>query len=172
LNVSDGDAVAVIGRRRRATYAIVSVASKKKGSNSNCFITHNLASNLRIRDGDKIKVVALGEGAAEKEERSGDMVLLTKKPTVVGSVTYSPIEDSLNNLVNSEGGDEIEDEELMERFVTPYLNIEDDSGVVVAKEGSVVIMVDANGKTLDFIVTHVDDGEEKDEGVWLYFFSI
>jgi len=161
LNVSDGDVVAVIGRRRRATYAIASVPSKKKGSNSNCFITHNLASNLRIRDGDKLKVVSVGKDAADKEERSGDMILLTKDAVVVVSATYAPVEDSLNNLINSEGGDEIDDEELLERFVTPYLNIEDDAGSVVVKEGSVVTMRDENGKTLEFIVSHVDDGEEE-----------
>ena len=166
LKVSDGDVVAVIGRRRRATYAIASVPSKKKGSNSNCFISHNLATNIRVRDADKVKVVSLGKNAADKEERSGDMVLLTKEPEVVASVTYSPIEDSLNSLINAEGGDEIEDEELMERFVAPYLNIEDDSGSIIAKEGTVVTMKDDNGKTLDFIVTHVDDGEDS-EGVCL-----
>ena len=166
MKVADGDVVAIIGRRRRATYAIASVPSKKKGSNSNCFISHNLASNLRIRDGDKLKVVALGKDAADAEERSGDMVLLTKDAEVVSSVTYSPIEDSLNNLINSEGGDEIEDEELMERFIEPYLNLEDDGGSVVAKSGSVVTMKDENGKTLDFMISHVDDGEEREEGMF------
>mmetsp|Transcript_5977 Transcript_5977/g.11294 ORF Transcript_5977/g.11294 Transcript_5977/m.11294 type:complete len:922 (-) Transcript_5977:10-2775(-) len=164
LNVSNGDAVAVIGRRRRASYAIVSISSKKKGSNSSsCAITHNLATNLRIRDGDKVKVVPLGEHAADKEERSGDMILLTKEPEVVAAVTYSPVEDSLNMLVNSEGGDEIDDEELMERFVVPYLNIEDKSGAIVVKRGATVTMKDENGKILDFIVTHVDDGVEREE---------
>lgn len=163
LNISNGDAVAVIGRRRRASYAIASVSSKKKGSNSNCFIAHNLASNLRVRDGDKVKVVPLGEHAADKEERSGDMILLTKEPVTVVSVTYSPVEDSLNALVNSEGGDEMDDEELMERFIAPYLNVEDDSGSIVVKRGAMITMKDENGKTLDFIVTHVDDGEEREE---------
>jgi hypothetical protein len=165
LKISDGDVVAVIGRRRRATYAIASVPSKKKGSNSNCFISHNLATNLRIRDGDKLKLVNIGADAAEKEDRSGDMLLLTKNAEVVVSATYSPVEDSLNSLINSEGGDEIEDEELMERFVTPYLNIEDDAGSVIVKEGSVITMKDENGKSLDFITSYVDDGEERSEGM-------
>lgn len=166
LKVADGDVVAIIGRRRRATYAVASVPSKKKGSNSNCFISHNVASNLRLRDGDKLKVVALGKDAADAEERSGDMILLTKDAEVVSSVTYSPIEDSLNNLINSEGGDEIEDEELKERFIEPYLNLEDDGGSVVAKSGSVVTMKDENGRTLDFMISHVDDGEEREEGMF------
>ncbi len=117
-----------------------------------------------MRDGDKIKIVPLGTGAESKEERSGDMILLTKEPNVVASVTYAPIEDSLKLLIASEGGDEIEDEELMERFVTPYLNLDDDAGSIVAKEGSVITMKDDNGSSLDFIVSHVDDGEETEEG--------
>lgn len=169
LGVSDGDAVAVIGKRRRATYAIASVPSKKRVSNSACSISHNLATNIRVRDGDKIKIVTLGTGAEKREERSGDMVLLSKEPEILESVTYSPVEDSLNSLVASEGGDDFEDEELMERFITPYLNIEDDSGSVVAKVGSIVTMKDDNGKSLDFIISHVDDGEETIEGK---FYSI
>jgi len=164
LGVSDGDAVAVIGKRRRATYAIASVPSKKRVSNSACSISHNLATNIRVRDGDKIKVVTLGTGAEKREESSGDMVLLAKEPEIVASVTYSPVEDSLNSLVASEGGDDFEDEELMERFINPYLNIEDDSGSVVAKVGSIVTMKDDNGKSLDFIISHIDDGEEAIEG--------
>ena len=93
------------------------------------------------------------------------MLLLTKNAEVVVSATYSPVEDSLNSLINSEGGDEIEDEELMERFVTPYLNIEDDAGSVIVKEGSVITMKDENGKSLDFITSYVDDGEERSEGM-------
>lgn len=161
----------MIGRRRRASYAIASVPSKKKGSNSSCTIPHNLATNLRIRDGDKVKIVTLGEHAADKEERSGDMILLTKEPEVVASVTYSPVEDSLNALVNSEGGDEIDDEELMERFVNPYLNMEDEPGAIVVKRGATVTMKDENGKTLDFIVTHVDDGIEREEGTLCAYWS-
>ena len=155
--------VAIIGRRRRASYAKVAIAKKGKGSSLSATISYNLATNLRIRDMDKVKVVPLESGAEEAEERSGDMLLLAKQPETAFSVTYAPVEDSLNSLVASEGGDEIEDEELMSRFVTPYLDIENVSGSVVAKEGHIVTMKDENGKQLDFIVTHVDEGEERNE---------
>jgi hypothetical protein len=141
----------------------VAIAKKGKGSSKSATISYNLANNLRIRDMDKVKVASLETGAEATEERSGDMLLLTKQPETAFSVTYSPVEDSLNSLVASEGGDDIEDEELTSRFVTPYLDTENVSRSVVAKEGHVVSMRDENGKQLDFIVTHVDEGEERDE---------
>ena len=114
---------------------------------------------------DKVKVCPLETGAEASEERSGDMLLLTKQPDVAAAVTYAPVEDSYNSLVASEGGDEIDDEELMLRFVGPYFSRDSESAesLAIAKEGHVVTMRDENGKQLDFIVTHVDDGEEIDE---------
>jgi hypothetical protein len=47
------------------------------------------------------------------------------------------------------------------------LNIEDDSGAVVVKRGLTITMKDDNGKTLDFIISHVEDGEEREEGTWV-----
>lgn len=161
LKIKDGETVGVIGRRRRATYAIASI--KKKGGSS-CSISSNLATNLRIRDGDKVKVVPLASGSEKNEERSGDMTLLTKPAEVVSSVTFSPVEDSYNSLVASEGGDDIEDEEIKERFVDYYLNLDDDDeACVTAKVGSIVTMKDENGKVLELIVTHIDDGEERED---------
>jgi hypothetical protein len=158
LSIKEGDIIGIIGRRRRATYAIATI---QKAPKSVASLSYNLANNLRVREGDKVKIVKLGTGAEEKEERSGDMELLTQDAPIVSSVTYSPIEDSLNSLIASEGGDEIEDEELMDRFLTPYLNLED--GVkVTAKEGNVLTIRDENGKFLDFMVSHVDVGEESE----------
>ena len=159
LSIKEGDIIGVIGRRRRATYAIATIQKAPKGVVS---LSYNLANNLRVREGDKVKIVKIGvSDAEEKEERSGDMELLTQDAPIVSSVTYAPIEDSLNSLIASEGGDEIEDEELMDRFLTPYLNLED--GVkVIAKEGNVLTIRDENGKSLDFMVSHVDDGEESE----------
>eukprot|EP00559_Dactyliosolen_fragilissimus_P001370 CAMPEP_0184866006 /NCGR_PEP_ID=MMETSP0580-20130426/20240_1 /TAXON_ID=1118495 /ORGANISM="Dactyliosolen fragilissimus" /LENGTH=917 /DNA_ID=CAMNT_0027365437 /DNA_START=17 /DNA_END=2770 /DNA_ORIENTATION=- len=159
LGISNGDIVAVIGRRRRASYAIVSL--KNKGSSDSCVLSYNVANNLRVRDGDKVKVVPLDENAQE-EDRSGEMLLLTKSPNTAESITLSPVEDSLGALVNSEGGDEIPDEELMDRFVTPYLNL-DDEPVIVMKEGNIIAMKDDNGKILEFIVTNVFDEESNGE---------
>ena len=136
---------------------------------SKASISYNTASNLRLRDGDKLKVVPIKEGAGAKEERSGDMQLLAKTPEVVSSITFSPVEDSYNSLVASEGGDDIEDEELKERFIDNYMNLEEDGDSIVAKEGNVICMRDENGKELDFIVSHIgesdDEEEDEDEGM-------
>eukprot|EP00567_Pseudictyota_dubia_P004575 CAMPEP_0197441318 /NCGR_PEP_ID=MMETSP1175-20131217/7612_1 /TAXON_ID=1003142 /ORGANISM="Triceratium dubium, Strain CCMP147" /LENGTH=924 /DNA_ID=CAMNT_0042971573 /DNA_START=69 /DNA_END=2843 /DNA_ORIENTATION=+ len=162
LGVRSGDVVGIIGRRRRASYATVVV--KKKGAASSCQIGHNLSQNLRVRDGDKVKVVPLGEDADAEGERSGDMTLLTKQPAVAAAVTLSPIEDSLNQLSASEGGDEIPDEELEERFVSPYLNLEEARKSIVMKVGHVLAIKDENGKTLEFMVTRMEvEGAEEEE---------
>jgi len=158
LKVANGDIVAIVGRRRRASYGIVAVT---KMSTSKASISYNMASNLRLRENEKLKIVPIQEGAEEQEERSGDMILLAKKPDVVASVTFAPVEDSYNTLVASEGGDDIEDEELKERFVDNYLNM-DAGGDIVIKEGNIVSIRDENGKTLEFIISHVG-GEEDDE---------
>ena len=104
LGLSKGDIVALVGRRRKATYATVAIQSKTKKNPpiSSCELTHNLATNLRLRNGDKVKIVPLEAGMEKKEERSGDMLLLTKTPTVAISVTFAPVEDSLKSLVASE----------------------------------------------------------------------
>uniref|UniRef100_A0A7R9WC16 AAA+ ATPase domain-containing protein n=1 Tax=Pseudictyota dubia TaxID=2749911 RepID=A0A7R9WC16_9STRA len=162
LGVRSGDVVGIIGRRRRASYATVVV--KKKGAASSCQIGHNLSQNLRVRDGDKVKVVPLGEDADAEGERSGDMTLLTKQPAVAAAVTLSPVEDSLNQLSASEGGDEIPDEELEERFVSPYLNLEEARKSIVMKVGHVLAIKDENGKTLEFMVTRMEvEGAEEEE---------
>jgi len=143
LGVSSGDVVGVVGRRRRVTYAVVSIFQKKGNSSSTSSISFNLANNLRVREGDSIKVVPLEDEeevrAAMEEERSGDMLLLCRTAEVADNVALAPIEDSLNMLINAEGGDEIEEEELMERFVTPYFDMTNGGGMLV-KEENVVMM--------------------------------
>lgn len=164
LGLSKGDIVALIGRRRRASYATVSIKSNAKGdkATSSCELSHNMASNLRLRDGDKVKIVPLGTGTENKEERSGDMLLLTKTPSMTNSVTFAPVQDSLKSLVASEGGDAIPDDELLERFVSPYLNLDKEETILV-KQGCTIVMQDENSKTLEFIISHVDT-EESSEG--------
>lgn len=172
LNLKSGDIVGIIGRRRRASYAVVDVAkSSKKGSVN---ISHNLATNLRIRDTDKVKIVNLDKNAEDAfEATSGDMGLLSIKPNAASSVTFSPVKDSLHSLELTEGGDELSEDEILSRFVKPYLNMED--GVVVLKKGHTLVLRDANRMTLEFTVTHLDfggDGEEdsaktsEDDGKW------
>ncbi len=131
-----------------------------------------MASNLRLRENDKLKIVPISQGKEMQEERSGDMLLVSTKPTVLSSVTFSPVEDSYNNLVASEGGDDIEDEELKARFIDSYLNLDgDSSGNVVVKQWNVLSIRDENGKTLDFIVSNVSgantEAEEEEDGEYL-----
>lgn len=172
LNVQTGDVVVVIGRRRRGTLGrveILSSTSKKSSSssskNSLCTLSKNLASYLRLRQDDKVKVVPLSQ-ADHDEARSGDLVLLqTKTVDTAASVTFSPIEDSLYSLQASEGGDELSDEEIMERFIQPYTSGTTD-GAALIKKGSVLTLVDENGKKLDVMISHVDlqgKPEAKDE---------
>ena len=160
LKVSTGDVILVVGRRRRATYAFVDVQKSKKEI---CSIPENMAKNLRLRNTDKLKVIPLG--LQEDESRHGDMILLKHAtPPKVSSFTLSPIEDSLNSLAAREGGDGLGDDEIMERFVTPYLNLAESTALI--KKDSVVSITDDNGKKLDFMVTHVelDDASAMPEG--------
>jgi len=148
LSLKKGDVVAVIGRRRRAGYGRVSIA---KGKKSVCTISENLAKNLRLRKGDTLKVALLGEKV--EGTHSGDMVLLdSSSAPKISSVTLSPVEDSLVSLEAMEGGDEIPDEEIQARFVTPYL--ESSNGFL--KRGHILLLKDENDKKLEFIVGHVD----------------
>lgn len=156
LGVKSGEVVGIIGRRRRASYAVVNVA---KGSKGAVKLSFNLANNLRVRSTDKVKVVPLEQDSAE--ESSGDMALLSSQPGVAHSVTFSPVKDSLHSLELSEGGDEIAEEELIERFVKPYLDVE---GSAVLKQGHTIILRDHNNKALEFTVTHLDtEGDANDE---------
>ena len=138
------------------------------------FVISESDNLTHLQDGDKLKIVPIAEGAEDKEERSGDMVLLTKSPDVASSVTFAPVEDSYNSLVASEGGDDIEDEELKERFIDYYMNLDEDGDSIVMKEGSIITMVDENNKQLDFIVSHIgecdEDEEESDEGTMRFCF--
>jgi hypothetical protein len=151
LGVSSGDSVVLIGRRRHAAYATVEITSNVK--KTVCLISQNMASNLRLRQDDKVKVVALDKAFEEESasERSGDLLLLQKQPPLIQSLTLSPVEDSLTALTASEGGDDIADAELQARFVTPYLN-----GAGLLKQGHLLVLRDENGKRLEFYVSQVD----------------
>ncbi|KAG7355471.1 cell division cycle protein 48 [Nitzschia inconspicua] len=173
LKVSKGDVVGVIGRRRRASYGRIQIESNKaKGTKgaSACTLSENLAKNLRLRKGDKVKIATLGERTDDEEKagvsRSGDLLLLEAPvPPTIKSVTFSPIEDSLKSLESLEkGGDPITDEEIMDRFVTPYL--EGEGGLL--KSGQLLLLTDENGRKLEFLVSHMEvEGAESattDEG--------
>lgn len=156
LKFKEGTVIMVIGRRRRAAYGRVHISSKGTKKQT-CIVSANMATNLRLRNGDKVKIASLSiEGSEDASEHSiGDMILFQSSPKTVTSVTFSPVEDSLASLESSEGGDEITDDEIMERFVTPYTELEGDS-VGLVKKGHIVKMTDDNGKSLEFVVTHVE----------------
>jgi hypothetical protein len=158
LGVSNGDIVFLVGRRRKASFGRVKVTTK--GKKCTCQISANLAANLRLRQDDKVKIVAMHD-EEDIGERSGDLMLLKhRKAPVVQSVTLSPLEDSLKQLEASEGGDELSEDEIMERFVRPYT--EDCDGAVV-KKGHTLALRDDNNKKLEFIVTHVGLDGDSDE---------
>ena len=155
LGLKEGDDVVVIGRRRRAAYGRVAIEKRKKGV---CTISENLSTNLRLRKGDKLKIEPVA--GAEKEKRSGDMALLDQKAPTIASVTFSPVEDSLNSLVAQEGGDDIPDEELQSRFVAPYL--ESNNGLL--KKGHILTLRDENNKKLEFVINYLHlEGESEEE---------
>lgn len=163
LNLKSGQIVGIIGRRRRAAYAIVNIA---KGKKSSIGLGFNLATNLRVRDTDKVKIVPLGASSEEDFSfgASGDMALMGSTPSIASSVTFSPVRDSLHSLELSEGGDELSEDEIMNRFVVPYLDLED-GGNVVLKKGHTLVLRDANKMVLEFTVTHLGMGEGDDEEV-------
>jgi hypothetical protein len=151
MELSAGDVVVVVGRRRRATYGHVAVKAGKKDL---CTMSTNMAANLRLRQDDKLKIVPLQAKAEEGEERAGDLTLVTSaKPAAVLSATFAPIEDSIAALQSNEGGDEISDEEIMERFVRPYT---EDAGNALIKKGHLLKLRDENGKILEVMVSHMD----------------
>lgn len=119
-----------------------------------------MASNLRVRQDDKVKIERIGD-TGDENERSGDLLLLLQKaPATVLSATFSPVEDSLAALVAQEGGDPIPDEELMNRFVEPYLQ----GGHGLIKQGNLVKLRDSNGFRLEFYISKLtlNDGQEKE----------
>lgn len=158
LSMKEGDVIVVIGRRRRVAYARVHIHKQKK--TTLCTISANLAYNLRLRNADKIKVAT--PSLDDEQHKKGDMILLTSYPKKVTSVTFSPVEDSLAAL----GEEDLSDDEIMERFITPYLNWKDEEeSSILVKKGHVIKMTDDNGKHLEFIVTHVElEGQQEEEG--------
>lgn len=153
--------MAIVGRRRRAAYGRVSVV---KGKKTICTISMNLAKNLRLRKGDKAKIVPL-TGKVGEGTHSGDMVILdSTAPPKIASITLAPLEDSLSTLEAMEGGDAIPEEDLNARFVTPYFN----SYKGLLKNGQVLEMKDAKGRRLELIVSEIQlEGEppkEAEEG--------
>jgi len=167
LGVSTGDVVVLIGRRRHAAYATVSIAAKdNKGKKNSCSVSQNMAANLRLRQDDAVKVALIEKDETDSVgERSGDLRLLQQQPCAIATVTLSPVQDSLQDLAASEGGDVLDDDEIMARFVAPYL--ETSSLSALLKRNHLLTLRDANHKRLEFYVSHValekkDDRDEEE----------
>lgn len=162
LGLEPGDFVGLVGRRRRVTYAVIEVNAKKSPKNE-CSVSSNVASMIRIREGDTIKIVPLGRSNETIVYETGEMQLLSiqsERPKRVSSITIAPISDSILALEKSEtGGDEIDDNEIISRFISPYF----ESGGIV-KAGTTLHLVDENGKKLDVQVIQVElEGETKEK---------
>jgi hypothetical protein len=174
LKVTTGDLVVLVGRRRRAALARVQIAKGNKKSVG--AVSANMAANLRLRSDDKVKIIAYHSMQTTNDNdtdttsedssktRSGDLLLLrhlTEAPSVVQSVTLAPLEDSLKQLESSEGGDELSEDEIRDRFVRPYM--EECEGALI-KKGHTLTLRDEQDKKLEFVVTHVGlEGEEEDK---------
>lgn len=156
--MKSGDVVAIVGRRRRASYGRVEVV---KGKRDICTISENAATYLRVRKGDKARIVPL-TGEKGEGSRSGDLVILdSSEVPKVSACTFSPVQDSLASLEALEGGMPIAEEAITERFVTPYLG----SSVGLLKQGQLLELKDDNGRKLEFLVSHMEvvDGDDKKE---------
>lgn len=169
LQLKLGDLVAIIGKRRRATYAKVKIS--KGSSNEDAVVSRNLATNLRLRTMDKVKIVPLASSGEDNEECESKSYNLGNKPTsstIASSITFHPLKDSLTSLDYKEGGggDGLSDEEVMERFIFPYLNLEDDGDEIFVNGGHMLTLKDENGLMLEFKVGNLDLGGEE-EGEFL-----
>jgi hypothetical protein len=167
LKLKDGDLVAVIGKRRRASYARVDVAPRRGGGMARgvAKIGRNLASNLRVRDDERLRIVTLdglpvdvegGEGG----DGNGSYGLGPRPTNAASSVTFHPLRDS-----SSYDADEMSDEMLADRFVRPYLEGgEEVDGVALLRQGHVLSIADEGGVVMEFTVGHVDvDGKDDDD---------
>ena len=144
--------------------------------NGSVKLSNNLANNLRVLDTDKVKIVPLNSNEKDGEENESESYTLGTPPTEIAhSVTFAPLRDSLHTLeLKERGGDEFSDEEISERFVVPYLNMDEDNGndgnSVVLREGHTLVLKDDNGVSLEFMVAHLDlvgdnDDSENEESV-------
>jgi hypothetical protein len=149
---------------------------KKKKLNDMCTITSNMASNLRLRQDDKVKIVPIrdtidttnnknDDSTEQNTARSGDLLLLKQsEPSKASTVTFAPVEDSLNTLSASEGGDDISDDELVQRFITPYMmESSAANSIALLKQGHLVTLRDDNGKKLEFYISSIEIERETDE---------
>jgi len=160
LKLKSNDIVSVVGRRRSVTMANIAILPKSKEAQK-CQISKILAKNIQIRESDSLKIVPFSSSEEESDEglpeRSGDYLLLNqnKKPNVATDVRLSPIKESLAAL----NEDDIDDDELTDRFITPYIEGE---GNIIWKKGHVLTMKDENLKSLEFLIVDISFEDESD----------
>jgi len=152
LKLKSNDIVSIVGRRRSVTMASVAILPKSKETQK-CQISKTLAKNIQIRESDSLKIVPFSSEEEYEEglpERSGDYLLLNhnKNPNVATDVRLSPIAESLASL----NEDDIDDDELADRFITPYIEGE---GNIIWKKGHVLTMKDENHKSLEFLIVDI-----------------
>ncbi len=177
LNIKSGDLVAIIGKRRRASYAKVNILPKGAATEE-AKLSRNMASNLRLRTMDKVKIVPLssknnGEENDDDEECESKSYSLGNKPTssIAQSITLHPLKDSLTSLDYKEdgGGDGLSDDEVLERFITPYLNLEEDEeGGIFLNGGHMLTLKDENGFRLEFKVGHLELEGDEEGAAWSF----
>ena len=193
LQLHQGELVAIIGKRRRCAYVKVNILTDMTTTtttkSSSVIIGRNLANNLHIRNDDKVRIISVNEIEENDEDRqqrrnessstttgSGSYGL-GKRPTIVAkTVTFHPIKDTMSNNVD-DYDDDVSNEELISRFITPYLDyssavdVDTDENVAIMKEGHVLSLTDENGSVMEFTIGKLDidhdendeDDEEKDE---------
>jgi len=113
---------------------------------------------LMVGSGDKIKLL----GEETEGERSGDLMLVgylgEKEVEEAESVSFDPVEDSLRALeLKENNGDEMKEDDILSRFVGPYLDLEAGS---MLKEGTLLVLKDENGVELEVIVNLVAEEDE------------
>jgi len=158
LAVSDGDVVLVIGRRRRAAH--LRVAVRKGGTGAR--LSASCGRSLRVSSGDRVRVVVDPTGGPEEDHLYG---YAGPAPAGVAEVSFAPVEDSLTTYERTyHGGDDVAEEELLARFVRPYVEGRDgEMGAV--RSGDVVRMAEDghDGRVVEFVVQGLvaaGDGEE------------
>mmetsp|Transcript_24491 Transcript_24491/g.55935 ORF Transcript_24491/g.55935 Transcript_24491/m.55935 type:complete len:904 (-) Transcript_24491:224-2935(-) len=159
LSVSQGDVVLVIGRRRLTNYFTVAVEKRCAGAS----LSANAAYNLRVTAGDRVKLVVPG---ADAEEDGPTYDYAGEAPLEIKEVIFAPVEDSVATYERMHnGGDELDDEEVLEKFVRPYM---EEEGILRA--GMIVKMAEGgdnagSGRTVEFLVKSIvpkgDDADKK-----------
>lgn len=192
LRLRQGELVGIMGKRRRCAYVKVNILQTDRtttttttttSSSSAVIIGRNLANNLRIRNDDKVRIISVNEieeNENEDQQQQNGSYGLGKRPTIVAkTVTFHPIKDTMSNNVD-DYDDDVSNEELISRFITPYLesssaddvdNDENENVMAIMKEGHVLSLTDDNGNVMEFTIGKLDvdhdenneDDEEKDE---------